>query len=478
MKVTDPLQSYSLLWEALRNQRVSPTHALDLLEREFSSPNPRRVPCVVLMDELDQLVTKNQSLMYNFFNWPNLPHSRLIVLAVANTMDLPERMLSNKISSRLGLTRVTFAGYTHAQLQEIITSRLESVPGEIVDPDAIQFAARKVAAVSGDARRTLDICRRAVEIAEAEAAATGGEENEESDPLLATPSKKKKQQRRPTSNLAPAVITDKSADSSSTTTQQNNNHSSSSTILSSKSPQKSAKKKITISTIKLAIQEFTSSPLQQYLKSLPLACKIFLAALLARVRRSSRGGGTTTMEAQQTMMMDILAEAKRLCVMNTMTMDNTNESVMVADVLVYPAYSSSMIGGRGGVVDNNNNNNDNDNDNDNSREEEEGEDVANANTPSSRKGKSKGKEKENEGKKKKTMVPRILGMSAAAQELADAGVIALEGASGAAGGGGVAGGSGGGTERCGKVRLKVGEEEVRMALRDDVDVKGMMIGFG
>jgi len=104
MKVTDPHQSYSLLWQALRGDRVSPSHALELLEREFSTPSPRRVPCVVLMDELDQLVTKNQSVMYNFFNWPGLRHSRLIVLAVANTMDLPERTLSNKISSRLGKT--------------------------------------------------------------------------------------------------------------------------------------------------------------------------------------------------------------------------------------------------------------------------------------------------------------------------------------------------------------------------------------
>jgi len=102
MKVTDPHQSYSLLWEALRDERVSPSQALELLEREFSQPSPRRIPCVVLMDELDQLVTKNQSVMYNFFNWPGLRHSKLIVLAVANTMDLPERTLSNKISSRLG----------------------------------------------------------------------------------------------------------------------------------------------------------------------------------------------------------------------------------------------------------------------------------------------------------------------------------------------------------------------------------------
>ena len=45
MKVTDPHQSYSLLWQALRGDRVSPSHALELLEREFSTPSPRRVPC-------------------------------------------------------------------------------------------------------------------------------------------------------------------------------------------------------------------------------------------------------------------------------------------------------------------------------------------------------------------------------------------------------------------------------------------------
>lgn len=117
MKITDPHQSYTLLWEALKGQRASPSQALDLLEREFSNPSPRRIPCVVLMDELDQLVTKNQAVMYNFFNWPTLRHSRLIVLAVANTMDLPERTLSNKISSRLGMWNPMPAISTAKRLQ-------------------------------------------------------------------------------------------------------------------------------------------------------------------------------------------------------------------------------------------------------------------------------------------------------------------------------------------------------------------------
>ena len=57
---------------------------------------------VVLMDELDQLVTVQQDVVYNFFNWPTLVGSRLIVLAVANTMDLPERVMTGRVRSRLG----------------------------------------------------------------------------------------------------------------------------------------------------------------------------------------------------------------------------------------------------------------------------------------------------------------------------------------------------------------------------------------
>ncbi|CAM1507335.1 Fc.00g069760.m01.CDS01 [Cosmosporella sp. VM-42] len=237
MKITDPHQSYSLLWEALKGDRASPAQALDLLEREFSNPSPRRTPCVVLMDELDQLVTKNQAVMYNFFNWPTLRHSRLIVLAVANTMDLPERTLSNKISSRLGLTRITFPGYNHEQLMKIIQSRLEGVPGNIVDPDAIQFASRKVAAVSGDARRALDICRRAVELAEADAPG---------DPT--TPSKRER--------LAEAQGLPRGAG------------------------------RVTIATIKKAINEATTNPIQQHLRSLPVMSKLLMSALLLRIRRT------------------------------------------------------------------------------------------------------------------------------------------------------------------------------------------------
>jgi Cdc6-like AAA superfamily ATPase len=116
------------------------------------------------MDELDLLVTKKQTVMYNFFDWPSRPLSKLIVVAVANTMDLPERIMSNKIASRMGLTRINFQPYKYDQLYAIVQSRLEGI--DAFAKEAVEFAARKVSAVSGDARRALDICRRAVEIVE------------------------------------------------------------------------------------------------------------------------------------------------------------------------------------------------------------------------------------------------------------------------------------------------------------------------
>ena len=112
LKVLDPNQAYAMLWEALTGERVTPLHAASLLDNHFKKAGPGRVPwytplatiadnSVVLLDELDQLVMAKQTVLYNLFNWPTLPNSRLIVIAIANTMNLAD-MLPNKIQSRVG----------------------------------------------------------------------------------------------------------------------------------------------------------------------------------------------------------------------------------------------------------------------------------------------------------------------------------------------------------------------------------------
>ncbi|XP_005151186.2 origin recognition complex subunit 1 [Melopsittacus undulatus] len=164
MKLTDPHQAYVQILELLTGQKVTATHAAVLLGKLFSTPGPKRKTTVLVVDELDLLWTRKQNVMYNLFDWPTQKHSKLIILAIANTMDLPERIMMNRVASRLGLTRMSFQPYTYKQLQQIISSRLNNM--KAFEEDAIQLVSRKVAALSGDARRCLDICRRATEICE------------------------------------------------------------------------------------------------------------------------------------------------------------------------------------------------------------------------------------------------------------------------------------------------------------------------
>ena len=402
MRLTEPSHAYSLLWEAVTGgERVAPTAALGLLSREFAAPSPRRVPVVVLMDELDQLVTKSQSVMYNFFNWPSLPHSRLIVLAVANTMDLPERTLSNKISSRLGLSRITFQGYTHQQLMKIIETRLEGLDSQradgerpFIDSDAIQFASRKVAQVSGDARRALDICRRAVEIAELEVDEFNNKENQPSNVLDADDW---------------SEVNAKDLDIPDPDTPSRRHR--------SRPPQTSGtevntKGRVTIPTIQRAIREATFSPLSAYLKSsISLGGKVLLSAMLARMRR----GGVGECDVG-----DCIDEASRIL----KTSEREDLGVLLATAL-------DVTGKR-----------------------REG-------AASSKAGKCcKGEKGRKKGKGMGLMKPRVSGLEYVMLQLSVAGVVVWEMGKGMRGG---------------RVRLLVGEEEIKDALKDDEE--GWGLGF-
>lgn len=63
------------------------------------------------------------------------------------------------------MERVDFRPYKRDQLEAIVHARLktatESLSGDpvVMEPDAIRLAAARVAGVSGDARRVLDVCR-------------------------------------------------------------------------------------------------------------------------------------------------------------------------------------------------------------------------------------------------------------------------------------------------------------------------------
>ncbi|KAF6760325.1 replication control protein 1 [Ephemerocybe angulata] len=183
LRIPEPSVAYTVLWEAISRDgdtskesstRISSKESLKALTHHFGGRRmrPAEHAYVVLMDELDQLVTPKQDVIYNFFNWPTLHGSKLVVIAVANTMDLPERVMTGRVRSRLGMTRINFQPYSAIQLQEIVETRLatakegldeEIVARDVMSKDAIKLASAKISSITGDARRMLDACRRIVE---------------------------------------------------------------------------------------------------------------------------------------------------------------------------------------------------------------------------------------------------------------------------------------------------------------------------
>ncbi|XP_035229678.1 origin recognition complex subunit 1-like [Stegodyphus dumicola] len=101
MWLTDPYQCYVQIFKSLTGETIAPQQAANLLEKRFTEKGPKKDAVVLLVDELDRLWTRKQTVMYNIFDWPSKKNSKLIVLAIANTMDLPERLMMNRISSRL-----------------------------------------------------------------------------------------------------------------------------------------------------------------------------------------------------------------------------------------------------------------------------------------------------------------------------------------------------------------------------------------
>jgi origin recognition complex subunit 1 len=89
-------------------------------------------------------------VLYQVFDWPNQPGSRLAVIGISNTHDLDQRVLP-RIASRLDQAKLAFAPYSVQQLQTIIKQRLQDsgVDGAVED-FAVMLACRKVASETGE----------------------------------------------------------------------------------------------------------------------------------------------------------------------------------------------------------------------------------------------------------------------------------------------------------------------------------------
>ena len=147
---------------------------------------------VLVLDEVDQLVqAKGESdVLYDLFTLASTPDSRLVLLGVANRLDLTERVLPRLRLRNCLPKHVVFAPYRVEQVLEALKQRVEEADAEwngtgrvLVCPRALELCARKVAANTGDMRKALEGCRAAMGLAAKQLAAarSGGREDDSCD---------------------------------------------------------------------------------------------------------------------------------------------------------------------------------------------------------------------------------------------------------------------------------------------------------
>jgi cell division control protein 6 len=136
---------------------------------------------IVILDEIDHLLTLDLEILYTIFEWSLQCSSRLILIGIANALDLTDRFLPRLKARKMKPQLLPFLPYTAPQIASIITTRLQSLLPEqdgdcntakdyvpFLHPAAINLCSKKVASQTGDLRKAFDICRRAIDLIESE----------------------------------------------------------------------------------------------------------------------------------------------------------------------------------------------------------------------------------------------------------------------------------------------------------------------
>jgi cell division control protein 6 len=164
----------TLLDQLAEGGDMSETDALEALQTLFVPKKKSNDVFLVILDEVDHILTLDLESLYRVFEWSLQKTSRLALVGIANALDLTDRFLPRLKSRNLKPDLLPFLPYNAAQVKKIITTRLKSLMPEGADympffhPAAIELCSRKVSTQTGDLRRAFEICRRALDLVESE----------------------------------------------------------------------------------------------------------------------------------------------------------------------------------------------------------------------------------------------------------------------------------------------------------------------
>lgn len=198
MSIKSSKDLYVTLLNALDKENTATTEAaaVSALESMLLPKENAEDIYVVMLDEIDHILTMGLESLYRVFEWSLQTPSRLLMVGIANALDLTDRFLPRLKSKNLKPELLPFLPYNAAQIKNIITTRLKTLmPADkqtfvpFIHPAAIELCSRKVASQTGDLRKAFEICRRALDLIESETRSKHEEEAREAH-LQLTPTKK------------------------------------------------------------------------------------------------------------------------------------------------------------------------------------------------------------------------------------------------------------------------------------------------
>ena len=133
---------------------------------------------LVSLDEMDHLLAGDSGILQSLFEWSLHSKSTLILIGIANALDLTDRSLPHLKAKNLRPILLPFLPYNAASIANVITGRLRSLLPVGLDSDpkfvpflqpaAIQLCAKKVASQTGDLRKAFELIKRAIDAIEQE----------------------------------------------------------------------------------------------------------------------------------------------------------------------------------------------------------------------------------------------------------------------------------------------------------------------
>jgi cell division control protein 6 len=86
-----------------------------------------------VLDEMDQLDSKHQEILYTIFEWPSLDRSRLVLIGIANALDLTDRILPRlQARPKCKPQLLHFPPYSRDQIVQVLQERLRNVSISLV----------------------------------------------------------------------------------------------------------------------------------------------------------------------------------------------------------------------------------------------------------------------------------------------------------------------------------------------------------